>query len=189
VGARIIEIPHSRLLAGLAITFTVGIFGVLILRLGSTRNVGPATHAPMSTLQPEFDTTGIAENFAVAFNAVDCRDREAWLASMRPLTTEREFRMLEAIYVPISWGLFERDERVVRKDQIIAMDQGLLASGQDWQARLVEVAVTGVSPQRASSTFQMRILLTRARGTWRVASLLTEEEVEAMLAATNGGRR
>lgn len=184
MGRRTVEIPVGRPLIGLAIIL-VG--GTLAYFLATTSHLG-ILRAPRltstPTSEPGSDPAGVAHEVAVAINAVDYRDPDSWLAVLRPLSTDRGFLMLQSVYVPMSWSLFERDRRVIQPDQVVAEDRGVVAEGHGWQVRLVAVTIADVSAE--PDAFEMRIALAREDGAWEFTSLLSQAEVDALLAQTGG---
>ncbi len=189
MGTRTLQAPPIRLLAGIAIALALGASVYGVSQLDATHAIAPAVHASVAALQAETEAATVAESFSAAFNVVDYREPDTWLRSLQPLTTEHEFKMLKAVYVPMSWPLFERDGLVVSSDQVIVADQGPRAQGRDWQIRLVEVTVSESSQASGSTSLRMHVLLVRADGTWKAASLLSEEEVQQLLEVDQGRAR
>ncbi len=181
---RTIEIPVGRPLFGLAIVL-VG--GSLAYFLVTSSHLG-ILRAPRSTSTPSSeagsDPAGVAREIAVAINAVDYRDPDRWLASLRPLSTDRGFLMLQSVYVPLSWSLFERDGRVIQPEQVVTEDRGLVAEGPGWQVRLLAITIADVSAE--PDAFEMRIALAREDDAWKFTSLLSQAEVDALLAQKGG---
>lgn len=183
---RTIEIPVGRLLFGLSILLVGGALMYIFATstpLGIMR-AGRQTSTPTSELDP--DPAGVAHQVAVAINAVDYRDPDGWLATLRPLSTDRGFLMLQTVFVPVSWSLFEQDRRVIQPERVVAEDRGVVAEGPGWQVRLVAITIADESLQPDS--FEMRIALAREAGAWKFSSLLSQEEVDALVAQAGGSQ-
>jgi hypothetical protein len=187
VGRRILQTLPTWFHAGLAILLALGGSAYVLSQLDAARESNPPFHATVGAPQAKSEAAAVAESFAAAFNTLDYRNPDIWLESLRPLTTDREFKMLKALYVPMSWALFERDRRVVSKDEIIVLCEALQAQGSNWQVRLVEVTTSRGSQASGSASIRMHILLARVDGAWKAASLLSEEEAEQFLEAAQGG--
>ena len=176
MGKGTLQAPVSWLLLCLAVALTIA---ASMLAGNHARPQGGPDIRPLSPLsghQPRDDAGDVARHFVEAFNVVDYRDSGRWLDSLRPLATDRVLVMLEAVYVPMSWPLFERDRLVITRDVVRTEDKGVVADGRDWQARLVGVTVLPVPQGGGSAAIEMRVLLTRVKGEWKVASLLSEAE-------------
>lgn len=126
------------------------------------------------------DPSLLATEVAVELNAIDYRQRASWLETLRPLTTERAYGSLETVFGPLVWSAFEASERVVPKDQISAVDLGLIVGGPDWEVRLVEVQMGRSPAEAASSRFRMWLLLRRQEDGWKLDALLSESEAQQM---------
>ncbi len=181
---RTIEISVGRHLIGLAVVLVGGTLAYFLAtssRLGILR-APRSTSTPTS--EPMSDPAGVAHEVAVAINAVDYRNPDSWLASLRPFSTDRVFLMLQTVYVPMSWSLFERDRRVIQPEQVVAEDRGVVAEGPGWQVRLVAITIADVSAE--PDAFEMRIGLAREESAWKFTSLLSQAEVDSLLAHTGG---
>jgi len=184
MGRRTVEVPVGRPLIGLAIVLVGGSLAYFLTTSSHLGILRAPRLASTPTSEPESVPAGVAHEVAVAINAVDYRNLDSWLASLRPLSTDRGFLMLQSIYVPLSWSLFERDRRVIQPEQVVAEDRGVVAEGNGWQVRLVAITIADVSAE--PDAFEMRIALAREDDTWKFTSLLSQAEVDALLAQTGG---
>jgi hypothetical protein len=133
-------------------------------------------------------STHVAVEAAVNFNSIDYRDKSDWLARLRTISTARGYALLEDLYVPMTWPLFEKDHRVILPSQVSAIDQGAVAQGPDWQVRGVLVSITGQDDVKGASSFPMQLLLRQEAGSWKFDSLVTDEEVKQLQMDTGGGQ-
>lgn len=182
-------IPVAPPIVGLTLVVVVASAVFLSARPWSTGRPDTQSRIPKDTPQDGSDPAIVAQEITVAFNAIDYRDPDGWLNTLRPMTTDRAFETLETVYVPLVWGLFERDKRVVTRDRINADELGVLAEGSGWEARLVAVEIAGLSAQSEVAVFRMRVLLKREGGGWKLDALLSESEALRMAPqATKEGR-
>jgi hypothetical protein len=75
---------------------------------------------------------------------------------------------------------------VIQPEQVVAEDRGVVAEGPGWQVRLVAITIADVLAE--PDAFEMRIALAREGGVWRFSSLLSQAEVDALLAQTGGNQ-
>ena len=177
---RSIEISLGRPLIAVVVVLVGGTLAYVTATLGHIAVPWTVRPTPTSLSAPESDPADVARRIAIAMNAVDYRDPDGWLASLRPLSSDRGFLMLQTLYVPMSWALFERDQRVTQPDQVIAEDRGVIAEGPGWQVRLVVVTIA--DDEVEPDAFEMRFALGQESDAWKFTSLLTQAEVDALLA-------
>lgn len=172
---------HRRLLW---IIFVVGALAslgaVLIPRLASP----PADAAVVPP-----DQAAVA--FTRAFYTVDYRDREGWLAALKPMASESGYRLIAGLLTPATWPRLTKAQTVTTADQVQATDEGLRAegvgtveqgskgAGANWQIRhiTVTVAEAGRWPTMTAGTFSANVLLVQEGGAWKFGAFLSDADV------------
>jgi hypothetical protein len=184
VARRTIEIPLARPLAALLLLMAAAGFALFLAHSGLLPFIGGRLPGGAPTPEAGSGSGDLAQEVAVAINAVDFREPDSWLASLQPLSTADGFQLLKMVYMPMTWGLFERDRRVIPRERVVAVDKGILAEGQVWQVRLVTVTIA--DPSASPDPFDMRILLVLDGDVWKFASLLTQVEVDRLVRLEEG---
>jgi len=119
----------------------------------------------------------LSEGVARAYYTIDYRDQAGWVKQFEPYATATTLELIQTVFAPISFALFEKDELVIEAEQVTVEDRGIMKQGDEWQIRLVDVHIDDLPESMLSSDLEMRLLLVTEDGTWKYQAILTEEDV------------
>lgn len=176
------------ILAGLAVT------------LWSAPTVEPFQATAPATLDatpPRVQPAGVPSNnttpelasaaAATAFYKVDYQAYDAWLASLKTVSTADGYAILRHSIAPAVWPEIQKAHTVTPSSAITAQDNGLLLEGNSpiggpWQIRTVKVSVDPAHlwPTMKLGTFDVLMMLAQEDGSWRFVSFVTEQQLAAL---------
>lgn len=129
-----------------------------------------------------------AVRFVKAFYTADHRDLPAWLASLKPLSTEDGYVLIQRSITPVLWPKLTAARAATDASQVMAADEGLLVEGYSpiggmWQVRAIHVTVDAQAlwPTMKSQTFTAHVMLGQQDGEWRFVSFVTSEQIDQLV--------
>lgn len=146
--------------------------------------------APPATTPPD----QVAQSVVRAFYTVDYRDRDGWLATLRPLASDTGYRLIANLLAPSAWPGLTAAQTVTLGEHVTVVDNGLRAEGIDrlaggaWQIRglTVTIAEAGRWPGMTAQPFSPNVLLVQADRAWKFGAFLSDAEVQVF--QQKGGR-
>jgi hypothetical protein len=150
----------------------------------------PATAAP-SPDSPDQAAVHILRTFYTA----DYRQRDRWLAALKPLSSADGYSLLENMIAPALWKDLAAAQTVVTADQIAVDDGGLIAEGVSklvgntpWQIRHVTITLAPAAkwPGWKSSSYATNVLLSHEPDGWKFVMLLSDDQAEMFTAQPKG---
>ena len=160
----------------------------------------PATDPALSpTITPQPDAPAAAQaatHFLRAFYTLDYRQRDQWLAALKPLASADGYSLLHNLIAPALWKDVERAQTVVTADQITVEDGGLTAEGVSklvgntpWQIRRETITLApeakwpGWTTTRTPPT---SCSATKPDG-WKFVMLLSDDQAKMFQTQPTGG--
>ena len=144
----------------------------------------PATAAvTLSPDSPEQAAVHILRTFYTA----DYRQREQWLAALKPLSSADGYSLLENMIAPALWKDLTAEKIVVTADQITVADGGLSAAGVSklvgntpWQIRRVTITLAPAAqwPGWTSTSYATNVLLSHEPDGWKFVMLLSDDQAK-----------
>jgi hypothetical protein len=151
---------------------------------------------PTVAVLPSLDAPDqAAVRFLRAFYTADYRQRDRWLAALKPLASADGYSLLQNLIAPALWKDLTAAQTVVTADQITVADGGLTAEGisklvgnTPWQIRQVTVTLTSNAkwPGWTTSTYATHILLSHEPDGWKFVMLLSADQTKIFQARPKG---
>ena len=138
-----------------------------------------------------------AARFLRAFYTLDYRQRDQWLAALKPLASADGYTLLKNLIAPALWKDVERAQTVVTADQITVEDSGLTAEGVSkltgntpWQIRRVifTLAPNVKWPGWTTDSHTTSLLLAHEADDWKFVMLLSDDQAKMFHTQPTGGR-
>lgn len=138
-----------------------------------------------------------AARFLRAFYTLDYRQRDQWLAALKPLASADGYSLLHNLIAPALWKDVERAQTVVTADQITVEDGGLTAEGVSkltghtpWQIRRVTVTLAPDVkwPGWTTDSHTTHVLLAHEADDWKFVMLLSDDQAKMFHTQSTGGR-
>jgi hypothetical protein len=196
---------RRRLLFALFVGFTVITLGGL-LNACQPSEARPSSSLIIATALPRAAPTvavvsspdapdQAAVRFLRAFYTADYRQRDRWLAALKPLASADGYSLLQNLITPALWKDLTTAQTVVTADQITVADGGLTAEGVSklvdntpWQIRQVTITLASNAkwPGWTSSTYATNILLSHEPDGWKFVMLLSADQAKVFQAKPKG---
>ncbi len=164
---------RKTLIWGIALAL-LAILAVAALFLSRGGNMNSAASSPEE----------VAVNFTHAFYAADYRNKEQWLATLKPMATDAGYTLLETAVARAAWPKLTQAQTVTTAEQVQVTDNGLRAEGQDklagkWQIRALKITVApeAMWPTMNASAFSANILLVQEEGVWKFNAFLSDQDI------------
>ncbi len=131
-----------------------------------------------------------------AFYTLDYRQRDQWLAALKPLASADGYSLLQNLIAPALWKDLERAQTVVTADQITVEDGGPTAEGVSkltgdtpWQLRRVTVTLAPDVkwPGWTTDSHTTNVLLAHEADGWKFVMLLSDDQAEMFHTHPTGG--
>jgi hypothetical protein len=128
-----------------------------------------------------------AEQFMRTFYTADYRQRDQWLAALKPLASTDGYTLLENMIAPALWPNLEKTQTIVAADQVTVEDRGLKVEGVSkltgntaWQIRGVSVTLvrTVKWPDMPANTHATNVLLSQENGVWKFVMLMSDDQIK-----------
>lgn len=125
--------------------------------------------------------------FMQAYYTVDYRQRDQWLAALKPLASTDGYTLLENMIAPALWPNLEKTQTVVATDQVTVEDRGLKLEGVSkltgntaWQIRGVVVTLARAVkwPDMPTNTHATNVLLSQENGGWKFVMLMSDDQIK-----------
>jgi hypothetical protein len=125
--------------------------------------------------------------FMQAYYTADYRQRDQWLAALKPLASTDGYTLLENMLAPALWPNLEKTQTVVAADQVTVEDRGLKVEGVSkltgntaWQIRGVVVTLARAVkwPDMPTNTHATNVLLSQENGVWKFVMLLSDDQIK-----------
>jgi hypothetical protein len=129
------------------------------------------------------------------FYTADYRQREQWLAALKPLASADGNSLLENMIAPALWKDLAAEKTIVAADQITVEDGGLIADGVSklvgntpWQIRHVTVTLAPAAkwPGWTSSSYATNVLLSHEPNGWKFVMLLSDDQAKVFKPQSKG---
>lgn len=126
-----------------------------------------------------------AVDFTRSFYTVDYRDKEQWLAALKPQSTQSGYILIETTLVPTLWPKLAQAQTVTTADQVQVADDGLKAEGESalaggqWQIRSVKISIAreALWPTMNAGTFTANVLLVQQDNEWKFGMFLADQDI------------
>ena len=125
--------------------------------------------------------------FMQAYYTADYRQRDQWLAALKPLASTDGYTLLENMIAPALWPNLEKTQTVVVADQVTVEDRGLKVEGVSkltgntaWQIRGVVVTLARAVkwPDMPANTHATNVLLSQENGVWKFVMLMSDDQIK-----------
>ena len=159
--------------------------------VGSQITAAQSTAARPQTVSPSSlnlaDPAQAAVHFMQAYYTADYRQRDQWLAALKPLASTDGYTLLENMIAPALWPNLEKAQTIVAADQITVEDRGLKLEGVSkltgntaWQIRGVVVTLARAVkwPDMPANTHATNVLLSQENGVWKFVMLMSDDQIK-----------
>jgi hypothetical protein len=125
--------------------------------------------------------------FMQSYYTADYRQRDPWLAALKPLASTDGYTLLENMIAPALWPNLEKTQTVVAADQVTVEDRGLKLEGVSkltgntaWQIRgvVVTLARDVKWPDMSTNTHATNVLLSQENGVWKFVMLMSDDQIK-----------
>lgn len=169
---------------------------LLIVIIGAAVVGSQITTAQPTTAQPIVgapstlnlaDPAQVTVRFMQAYYTADYRQRDQWLAALKPLASTDGYTLLENMIAPALWPNLEKTQTVVAADQVTVEDRGLKLEGVSkltgntaWQIRgvVVTLARDVKWPDMPANTHTTNVLLSQENGGWKFVMLMSDDQIK-----------
>ncbi len=164
-----------KLILGIAAALALAIATVAVAPRLLSAGKAQATQSPEQA----------AMEFTRSFYTVDYRNKEQWLAALKPQSTDSGYVLIETTLVPALWPKLTQAQTVTTADQVRVADEGRKAEGESalaggqWQIRSVKISIApeALWPAMKAGTFTANVLLVRQANEWKFGMFLADQDI------------
>ncbi len=174
----------------LVIPLLIVIIGVAVVVGSQITTAQSPTAQPLAGAPSSLSLADPAQatvRFMQAYYTADYRQRDQWLAALKPLASTDGYTLLENMIAPALWPNLEKTQTVVAADQVTVEDRGLKSEGVSkltgntaWQIRGVVVTLARAVkwPDMPTNTHATNVLLSQENGVWKFVMLMSDDQIK-----------